>query len=114
MRSNRARSMLADIELTGVVPDDHGVGEEAVRLDAVPERRLGGDRHGVWIDLERRDAERFEVGVPGVVTGKAGFGMRDQTCVMGLEGIVSKRLSAPYRSGPSRDRLKVKNPDSRR
>jgi hypothetical protein len=31
---------------------------------------------------------------------------------MGLEGIVSKRLSAPYRSGPSRDWLKVKNPDS--
>jgi bifunctional non-homologous end joining protein LigD len=29
-----------------------------------------------------------------------------------LEGIVSKRLSAPYRSGPSRDWLKVKNPGS--
>jgi bifunctional non-homologous end joining protein LigD len=35
-----------------------------------------------------------------------------QACVMGLEGIVSKRLTAPYRSGPSRDWLKVKNPDS--
>jgi bifunctional non-homologous end joining protein LigD len=33
-------------------------------------------------------------------------------CRMGLEGILSKRLSAPYRSGPSRDWLKVKNPDS--
>jgi bifunctional non-homologous end joining protein LigD len=31
---------------------------------------------------------------------------------MGLEGIVSKRLTAPYRSGRSRDWLKVKNPDS--
>jgi ATP-dependent DNA ligase len=31
---------------------------------------------------------------------------------VGLEGIVSKRLSAPYRSGPSRDWIKVKNPDS--
>jgi hypothetical protein len=31
---------------------------------------------------------------------------------MGLEGIVSKRLSAPYRSGPSRDWIKIKNPDS--
>jgi bifunctional non-homologous end joining protein LigD len=29
---------------------------------------------------------------------------------MGLEGIVSKRLSAPYRSGPSRNWIKVKNP----
>jgi bifunctional non-homologous end joining protein LigD len=35
-----------------------------------------------------------------------------QACKMGLEGIVSKRLSAPYRSGPSRDWLKIKNPDS--
>ena len=33
-------------------------------------------------------------------------------CKLGLEGIVSKRLSPPYRSGPSRDWLKVKNPDS--
>jgi bifunctional non-homologous end joining protein LigD len=31
---------------------------------------------------------------------------------MGLEGIVSERLCAPYRSGPSRDWIKVKNPDS--
>jgi bifunctional non-homologous end joining protein LigD len=33
-------------------------------------------------------------------------------CKLGLEGIVSKRLSTPYRSGPSRDWIKVKNPDS--
>jgi bifunctional non-homologous end joining protein LigD len=33
-------------------------------------------------------------------------------CKLGLEGIVSKRLSAPYRSGPSRDWIKVKNSDS--
>ena len=33
-------------------------------------------------------------------------------CRMGLEGIVSKRLTAPYRSGPSRDWLKIKNPNS--
>jgi bifunctional non-homologous end joining protein LigD len=35
-----------------------------------------------------------------------------QACAMGLEGIVSKRLTAAYRSGPSRDWIKVKNPDS--
>jgi hypothetical protein len=35
-----------------------------------------------------------------------------QACWTGLEGIVSKRLSAPYRSDPSRDWIKVKNPDS--
>jgi bifunctional non-homologous end joining protein LigD len=30
----------------------------------------------------------------------------EQACRMGLEGIVSKKLSAPYRSGPSRDWIK--------
>jgi bifunctional non-homologous end joining protein LigD len=31
---------------------------------------------------------------------------------MGLEGIVSKRLDAPYRSGRSGDWIKTKNPES--
>jgi ATP-dependent DNA ligase len=35
-------------------------------------------------------------------------------CKLGLESIVSKRLTAPYRSGPSRHWLKVKNPTARR
>jgi bifunctional non-homologous end joining protein LigD len=35
-----------------------------------------------------------------------------QACKLGLEGIVSKPLSAPYRSGRSSDWIKVKNPDS--
>jgi bifunctional non-homologous end joining protein LigD len=33
-------------------------------------------------------------------------------CKMGLEGIVSKRLGSPYRSGRSPDWLKFKNPDA--
>jgi bifunctional non-homologous end joining protein LigD len=31
-------------------------------------------------------------------------------CRLGLEGIVSKKLNAPYRSGPSKTWIKVKNP----
>ena len=31
-------------------------------------------------------------------------------CKHGLEGIVSKKLNAPYRSGPSKSWIKVKNP----
>ena len=31
-------------------------------------------------------------------------------CKLGLEGIVSKKLDAPYRSGPSKTCIKVKNP----
>jgi ATP-dependent DNA ligase len=45
-------------------------------------------------------------------TEEDGITIFAQACKMGLEGIVSKRLSAPYRSGPSRDWIKVKNPDS--
>ncbi|MGC1859510.1 MAG: hypothetical protein WA725_22535 [Pseudolabrys sp.] len=31
-------------------------------------------------------------------------------CKLGLEGIVSKKLDAPYRPGPSKTWVKVKNP----
>src|SRR4029453_6882305 len=31
-------------------------------------------------------------------------------CELGLEGIVSKKLDAPYRSGPSKTLIKIKNP----
>jgi ATP-dependent DNA ligase len=33
-------------------------------------------------------------------------------CNLGLEGIVSKRVDAPYRTGPSKAWVKVKNPDA--
>ena len=36
----------------------------------------------------------------------------DHVCRMGLEGIVSKRVDAPYRSGPSKAWIKTKNPES--
>jgi bifunctional non-homologous end joining protein LigD len=45
-------------------------------------------------------------------TDEDGATVFQQACKMGLEGIVSKRLSAPYRSGRSTDWLKIKNPDS--
>jgi ATP-dependent DNA ligase len=34
----------------------------------------------------------------------------EHACKLGLEGIVSKRRGHPYRSGPSKAWLKVKNP----
>jgi ATP-dependent DNA ligase len=36
--------------------------------------------------------------------------MFDAVCKLGLEGIVSKKLYAPYRSGPSKAWIKTKNP----
>src|SRR5262249_31176847 len=41
-----------------------------------------------------------------------GDSMYDAVCRLGLEGIVSKRIDAPYRSGPARSWLKTKNPKS--
>jgi bifunctional non-homologous end joining protein LigD len=45
-------------------------------------------------------------------TADDGATIFQQACRMGVEGIVSKRLSAPYRSGLCGDWLKIKNPDS--
>jgi ATP-dependent DNA ligase len=39
-----------------------------------------------------------------------GVEMFKAVCKLGLEGIVSKKLDAPYRSGPSKVWLKIKNP----
>jgi bifunctional non-homologous end joining protein LigD len=33
-------------------------------------------------------------------------------CKLGLEGIVSKKLNVPYKSGPSKTWLKIKNPNA--
>jgi bifunctional non-homologous end joining protein LigD len=45
-------------------------------------------------------------------TGEDGATVFPHACKLGLEGIVSKRLTAPYRAGLSRDWIKIKNPDS--
>jgi bifunctional non-homologous end joining protein LigD len=39
-----------------------------------------------------------------------GVEMFKAVCQLGLEGIVSKKLNAPYKSGPSKAWLKIKNP----
>jgi bifunctional non-homologous end joining protein LigD len=36
----------------------------------------------------------------------------EAVCDLGLEGIVSKRLTSVYRSGPSRTWIKIKNPNA--
>ena len=38
-----AQGVSVERELAGVVGQDHRVGQQAVRLDAAPERTLGGD-----------------------------------------------------------------------
>ena len=56
--------MPADIELAGVVADDHRLGEQAVGLDAAPQRPFGGDPHRIGQDREGGDAEPLQMGLP--------------------------------------------------
>jgi ATP-dependent DNA ligase len=84
--------------------------------DLVPEaRRLGESR---WWTREKRLARLVGKRRVGIVlsehTADDGATIFRQACKMGLEGIVSKRLSAPCQSGPSRDWIKVKNRTARR
>ena len=62
--------MLADIELAGVVTDDHGIGQKAMRLDAAPQRPFGGDHGRIGSDLESGDAEPIEMCTPGRLIGE--------------------------------------------
>ena len=41
-----------------------------------------------------------------------GAGLLEAVCKLGLEGIVSKKLNSPYKSGPSKAWIKVKNPNA--
>jgi bifunctional non-homologous end joining protein LigD len=68
------------------------------------------------LDRKRRLARLLGGRRLGIVlsdhTDEDGTTIFRQACLMGLEGIVSKRLSAPYRSGRSTEWLKIKNPNS--
>src|SRR5256714_15101101 len=44
--------------------------------------------------------------------GAIGPRLFEQACLLGLEGIVSKRRDSSYKAGPSRHWIKVKNPKS--
>ena len=65
-----AQAVLADIELTGVVTDDDGVGQKVMGFDAAPQGAFGGDRDRIGGDFERRDAEPIEMCGPGCVIGE--------------------------------------------
>jgi len=73
-----AQAVLADVELTGIIADNHGVGQKAMRLDAAPQRPLGGDQHRIGIDPKRRDAELFKVCVPSLLIGEVAVGVFGQ------------------------------------
>jgi bifunctional non-homologous end joining protein LigD len=122
----RAQSFTLDGEAVVCGPDGVAVFDALHRRGTVSEAMLyafdlleldGEDLRGLpLVDRKkrlRRLVARRSVGIVlSTHTADDGATIFRQACSMGLEGIVSKRLSAPYRSGPSRDWLKVKNPDS--
>jgi bifunctional non-homologous end joining protein LigD len=81
------------LELDGEDLRNMPLGDRKKRLA----RLLGGRRIGIVLSEH---------------TNENGALLFVHACRMGLEGIVSKRLSAPYRSGLSRDWIKVKNLNS--
>jgi bifunctional non-homologous end joining protein LigD len=58
----------------------------------------------------RKVLRRTKGGIQYVEHGEGdGAEMFEAVCKLGLEGIVSKRIDSPYRSGPSKSWLKIKN-----
>jgi bifunctional non-homologous end joining protein LigD len=122
----RARSFTLDGEACVCGPDGVAIFDALHRRGTVTEAMLyafdvleldGEDLRGLPLgDRKKRLARLVGKRRIGIVlsehTDEDGVLIFRQACKMGLEGIVSKRLSAPYRSGPSRNWIKVKNPNS--
>ena len=122
----RARSFTLDGEAVVCGPDGVAIFDALHRRGTVSEAMLyafdlleldGEDLRGMPLgDRKKRLARLLGGRRLGIVlsdhTDEDGATIFRQACVMGLEGIVSKRLTGPYRSGPSRDWIKIKNPDS--
>jgi bifunctional non-homologous end joining protein LigD len=93
-----------------------GTGDRQAVACAFDLLMLDGDDLRRWPLVERKAALRKFLGRSrgGIqyVAHIEGDGeeMFAAVCKHGLEGIVSKKLNAPYRSGPSKSWIKVKNP----
>ena len=84
-------------------PSGHSPGYAVVRREPFSERKA----------VLRKVLRRTRRGIQYVEhTEGDGGEMFEAVCKLGLEGIVSKKVDAPYRSGPSKTWIKVKNPKS--
>ncbi len=78
----------------------------------------GDDIRGLPLSMRKANLARLlERRVDGILPndferGEIGPDLFRHACLMGLEGMVSKRADSRYRGGRSRDWLKVKNPNS--
>ena len=70
---------------------------------------------GKNITVRREALKRLVADIDGILFSEAltaeGALVFAKACELGLEGIVSKRAGSFYKSGPSRNWLKTKNPD---
>ena len=66
------------------------------------------------IERKARSAKLLRKAKPGIRYSEHSSGdgaeIFEQACKLGLEGIVSKRINSPYRSGKVKTWLKLKNP----
>jgi bifunctional non-homologous end joining protein LigD len=122
----RAKSFTLDGEAVVVGADGIAVFDSLHRRHKVMDARLyafdllelnGKDQRPLPLGERKAKLARLLARAPsGIVfnehTDEEGASVFRHACKLGFEGTVSKRLGGPYRSGPSRDWIKVKNPDS--
>jgi bifunctional non-homologous end joining protein LigD len=83
---------------------------DLLRLDGEDLRRKPlGDRKAALLKLLGRKRDGIQYVAHADMPGDEAF---QAACELGIEGIVSKRLTAPYKSGPCRSWIKVRNPKS--
>ena len=127
MKALPAHSAIVDGEC--VVCDDRGVADFDALRAALAGRRPspaflyafdlleldGGDLRPLpWEERRQRLMPLIERTAPGILLSEHADGdgeaLFQKACEMGLEGLVAKRRQSRYRSGPSKDWIKVKNP----
>ena len=66
-----AQRVPADVELSGVVAENHGLAQEFVRVDAAPRRALGDDPLRLRREAQRGQPEPVEMRLPGPMVVKS-------------------------------------------
>ena len=78
-RVDPAQRVPTDVELPGIVAQHHGIAQEFVRVDAAPDRSLGGDLHRIGRRGQCGEAEPVEMCRPGGLIGEDRLRFRRQT-----------------------------------
>ena len=78
LRVNPTQCVPADVELPGIVTQHDGIAEEFVRLNAAPQRTLGGDPDRLRRDLQCVEPQPVEMRLPGglVAEPRLRFGLQ--------------------------------------